>query len=448
MLNLPSIRLDRFSRSIEGAALSRSETIIYWAIVLTPLWWLLGIQTLFYPAVMIGLLAVHVRLDKLLRVRLPLCVWAWLMMSIAMAWTAILGLYDMGAGLQTFLAAVVTFMKSYFLIFACLALPFWSQVRVQVMTRAIAWMAAGYLGTIAVQLALLTVGITGRFAAPLARLLPVEKGSLEIILASHSSFLGLPLPRTVLYTPDPPILGLCSIFCFLICLGETNTRLRNLALVGSVVALVLSASRSALVGLPLALMIGFCFSFDIFRQISLWLTSLTFLLGSIWGLTLEDLAQKPIQMFEQARAGGADSSAERALVVRETLEAWQESPWIGWGVIRGAAHLYEDVYISLGSFSTYAAVLYLHGIVGFVALIGAMASTLWAVYQPATQGDSPCRWAFAGLLVLYALCQATPLSWMAVYLWFFFAWLGAALAEAQAKQASQIDWVQLCKQVT
>lgn len=448
MLNLPSIQLNQFRTEIEGNAFTRSETIIYWTIILTPLWWLLGVQTLLYPAVMIGLLAFHFRLDTLVRTRLPLCVWAWLLMSIAMAWTAILGLYDMGAGVQTFLAAVVTFIKSYFLIFTCLALPFWNRVRVQVITRAVSWMAAGYLGTIAIQLALLAVGITGRFAAPLARVLPVDKGSLEVILAHHSSFLGLPLPRTVLYTPDPPILGLSAIFCFLICLGETNIRLRNLALTGSIAALIFSASRSALISLPIALLIGTCFSFNIFRQLSLWLASLTFLLSSILGLTLEDLAQRPVEFFEQARANAADSSAERALVIRKTLEAWQESPWVGWGVIRGAAHLYEDAYISLGSFSTYAAVLYLHGIVGFVALIIAMISTLWAVYQFAIQGDSACKWAFAGLLVLYPLCQATPLSWMTVYLWFFFAWLGAVLFEAQAKRPSEVDWNQLCKQLT
>jgi hypothetical protein len=115
----------------------------------------------------------------------------------------------------------------------------------------------------------------------------------------------------------------------------------------------------------------------------------------------------------------------------------------GWGVIRGRAHLYEDAYIGLGSFSTYAAVLYLNGIVGFIALISAMILTLLATYKPAMQGNSYCKWAFACLVALYISCNATPLSWMAVNLWFFFVWLGAVLYGAQSQEVRLTRWEEL-----
>lgn len=430
MLNLPSIRPDFLPISTQDVILSRSEQILYWTIVLTPLWWLIGIQPLLYPAVISGLLFIHFDIDKVIRGAIPASVWAWLVMSLVMLWTALLGLNEMGWSFQTAAAAVVTFFKSYFLIFACLALPLWSQVRVHVITRAVSWMATSYLLTIAVQLAMLVLKLgSGGYLPPLARILPGgDRSSLRVMFASFSSFLGIPLPRTVLYTPDPPIIGLCAVFCFLICLGESNRRLRTLALMGSISALIVSASRSAWLCLPVAFLIETCFESGLFRQLSLWLTASTLFACSVLGLTLEELFQKPVQAFTQARA---DSSAERAIVVRKTLEAWQESPWVGWGVIRGAAHLYDDVYITLGSFSTYAAVLYLNGVVGFIALIGAMLITLWEFYQFAIQGNTNCKRAFAGLLVLYIACNATPLSWMAVYLWFFFAWLGAVLFDAR-----------------
>ena len=446
MFNLPSIKPNFITRDVE-APLSLSERVIYWTIILTPIWWLMGIQPLFYPAVMIGLLSIHFSLDKLIEKPFPIAVWAWLAMSIAMLWTAALGINDMGFSLQVALGAMVTFIKSYFLIFACLALPFFARVRVEVITRATAWMTSGFLVAIAIQVAMLFLKIGGGGYKPLlASLLPGDKGSLRVEFAAFSKFLGVPFFRTLLYTPDPPILGICAVLCFLICLGETNKPLRQFALAGAFSALLASSSRSALVCLPLALLMRVCFDSGLFRQISLWLTSLTLVACSVFGLTFKELLEKPMEGFDQVRGNAADSSAERALVVQRTLEAWQQSPWIGWGVIRGNAHLYEDVYIGLGSFSTYSAVLYVNGILGFVVLISAMALTLYAVYMPAVRGNALCKWAFCGLVALYIALNATPLSWMAVNLWFFFAWLGAVMFAALPDRANVSSWEHLSAQ--
>ncbi len=427
MLKLPSIE-PILIKDVEANDLSLSERVIYWTIIFTPVWWLLGIQPLFYPIVMVGLLAIHFNWNRLVGEGLPIAIWAWLVMSIVMLWTAVLGINDLGFSILPVAAAVVTFFKSYFLIFACLALPFWSQVRTPVITRAVAWMASSYLVAIAVQVTLLALKIGGSGFIPLfARLIPAEKGSLRVDLAFPSSFFGLPVPRTVLYTPDPPILGLCAVLCFLICLHESNSRLRYLALFGCIGALIVSASRSALLLLPVALAIGLLFRSGLFRQLSLWLASATFLICSILSLTIGELFEKPGEALNKTRDNAVSSSIERELVIRKTLEAWQESPWIGWGIIRDKINLYDDNYITLASFSTYSAVLYLHGIVGFIALIGAMALTLWHIYRAASSGRVECEWAFASLIALYIACNATPLSWMAVYLWFFFVWLGTVI---------------------
>lgn len=177
-------------------ALSRSERIIYWTIILTPLWWLMGIQPLFYPAVVLTLFAIHLSWDQLIQRPFPVYVWSWFVMSIVMLWTAALGINEMGFNLQVAAAAVVTFLKSYFLIFACLALPFFSQVRVEVVTRAIAWMSSGYLVAIAIQIAMLFLRIGGNgYLPPLARILPGDKGSLRVMFAHFSSFLGIQIGR-------------------------------------------------------------------------------------------------------------------------------------------------------------------------------------------------------------------------------------------------------------
>lgn len=443
MFNIPAANSNPATGNFKLEDLSQTERVVYWTIVLTPLWWLFGIQPLFYPAVITVLLAINFDIDNVLRRLLPACIWAWLGMALVMLWTAMLGINSMGFSFQAVAAALVTFFKSYFLIFECLALPFWSKVRVSVVTRAVSWMATGYLVTIFIEMVLLAGGITGSIVPPLARLTPGDKGSLRIILASVQSFFGIPLPRTVLYTPDPPILGICAVVCLFICLGETNRRLRYISMAGCLCALLLSFSRLAWICLPLALLISTLFRSPLVRQFFLWTASLTFLLCAILGLTFKELLTKPVETFNEARSS---SSAERATVVRKTLEAWQQEPWLGWGVIRGAAWLYDDVYMGLGSFSTYAAVLYLHGIVGFIFLILAMFLTLLAFYSSAMRGNLFCQRAFACLLALYLQCNATPLSWMTVNIWFFFLWLGAIIYETQKDNLSVFSWDQLSGQ--
>lgn len=433
MLNITSSPTGSSTRDFKLGVLSFPERVIYWTIVLTPLWWLLGIQTLLYPAIIIVLLTLNFDIDKLIRSEIPACVWAWLVMAVVMLWTATFGLSNVGFGILKIAATVVTFFKSYFLIFGCMILPFWHCLRVCVITRAVAWMTTGYLVTIAIEMVMLVLKIGGAgFLPPLARVIPGDKLSLLVTFAEYQPFFGISLPRTVLYTPDPPILGVCAVLCFFICLGETDRRLRKFALAACLVALLISFSRLAWICFPLALLITAYFRSTLARQGSLWGVSITSLLCGLLGLTFDQLLKTPLEIFNGARAS---STTDRELVVRKTLEAWQESPWLGWGIVQGSVRWY--IYdIGLGSFSTYAAVLYLHGIIGFIFFVVALISTLGSFWGPAVRGNQLCKRALASLVALYVLCNATPFTWMAVYFWFFFVWLGAILSELQQNQVS------------
>lgn len=417
---------------LKSKKLSFAERILYWVIVLTPCWWLLGIQPLFYPTVVICLLAWSFDFDRLIREPLPMCVWAWLAMSLAMLGTASIGLASIDFELIEVASTLVTFFKGYFLIFACLSVSFWNKIDSRLITRAVAWMTIGYLILICLQLIVLIAGIEiGVFYPPLANLTPGNKLSLMVnFSASLKPFFGINLPRSSLYMGDPPIPGICGLLSFFICLSESNTRLRNLALAGSLGALFMSQSRLAFICMAIAIATNASFKSFVARQAYLWFIASTALVCSLWEWTLSDLTSKPLEIFHQARRA---SSTDREFVVRKTLEAWQESPWLGWGIVQGTAnwHTYK---IQLGSFSTYAAVLYLHGIFGFIFFITALATTLGTFWKSAVEGNQLCQQAVSGLVALYVFIQGLPLSWIAVYIWFFFIWLGAVLAETHNKQ--------------
>ncbi|WP_315876540.1 O-antigen ligase family protein [Acaryochloris sp. 'Moss Beach'] len=178
--------------------------------------------------------------------------------------------------------------------------------------------------------------------------------------------------------------------------------------------------------LPLSLCIYAIFRSQRARLGSLWTgASAALLCASLGGITITELLNKPLEVFTSARPA---SSTDREFVVRKTLEAWQESPFIGWGVAQGTAdwHTYS---ITLGSFSTYAAVLYLHGVVGFTFFLVALLSTLLNLWKLAIQDNSTAQKALGAVIALIIFMEAIPLSWMAVYFWFFFIWIGSILVE-------------------
>ncbi|BAZ17173.1 hypothetical protein NIES4071_90510 [Calothrix sp. NIES-4071] len=435
-----SIIPNRSNKDFKLTDLSFAERVIYWTIVLTPVWWLSGIQTIFYPLVVAGLLAIGFEIDKLTKRSLPICNWSWLAMTLAALWTNILGLSEINFEVLKTAATLVTLLKGYFLIFAALTIPFWHRIRLSVITRAIAWMTAGQLVTLLIQtLILVAFGPLKPLVPPLASIIPGEKQSMTVQFAIMQPFFGIPLPRTVLYTADPPILGVCALLCFFICLGEPNRRLRRFALAGSLVCLLISQSRLAWICFPLIFIIIGCFRSGLARQGSLWLTSFASFICATLGLTLADLINAPLETFNSARA---DSSKDRAFVIDATIDAWRESPWVGWGILGKTVSWGNGVFVMpLGTFSSYAQVLYLHGIFGFIFFIIALISTLWYFWKAAAVNNILAQRAFATLVALYVLCQATNLTWMAIYFWFFFIWLGAILADIQQQNLS--SWKQL-----
>ena len=56
------------------------------------------------------------------------------------------------------------------------------------------------------------------------------------------------------------------------------------------------------------------------------------------------------------------------------------------------------------------------------------------------RGNHICQRAFACLVALYLLLHATNLTWMAIYFWFFFIWLGAILSEVRQQELHITEW--------
>lgn len=417
--------------------LSHAEWIIYWAIVLTPLWWLLGIQTLLFMLIPLYLFIRGFDLDRVLSQRLPISIWAWMLVCIITISLALISLANLGLPTGKIISTFVTFFKGYFLIFACLITPFWHRVRLKVINRAVCWVAFSYLITLTIQVICLLGNIWREpIAPPLAKLIPGDKMSLLVKPAVWQKFFGILLPRTCLYTADPPIPAICGLLFYFICRGEENPRLRSMGVAGSVVALIVSQSRLAWVCFPLTMLVSSIFQHFFARQLSLWGMTGVSSLSAILGMTIKDMLSAPMEVFTSARA---ESSADRARVVGATLKAWQQFPWFGWGVPQGSVkwHIYE---LELGSFSTYAAMLYLQGYFGFTFFLLALLATLWDCGTAGIKGSIEGARAVGALCGLYFLMESLPITWVAVYFWVFFVWLGAIYVETKDSRAIVPQW--------
>ena len=332
------------------------------------------------------------------------------------------GLYSIGFPSNAAIAAVVTFLKSYFMIFTAMILPFLQKIRLRVITRAVVWLSIGYIVTTVVLLAMLFLNLNPPPVPPLtvaqiipllANVIPGGKETLAINLAEFQPFFGISLPRILLYTADPPILGVCAVFNLLICLGESDRKLKWWAIAGCLIALFLCFSRIAWIAVPCTFLIVYCFRKRWLGLSSLWVGMGLGMLAASLGLTIIQMFEQPMELFTSARV---ESSRDRALVVSRTIDAWLEYPWFG---------------------------LYLHGVFGFVVFIAALGLTLWDLWQSAKLGSIVAQRAFAAVLVLVLMCNATPLSWMAVSFWYFFIWLGVILYRSRPQYQAISEWEQL-----
>ncbi len=427
----------QFTLNDDLGELSHAEWVVYWSIVLTPLWWLLGIQTFLFMFIPLYLFIRGFDLDRILSQSLPLSIWAWLVVCIISITLALLALANLGLPPAKILPTLITFLKGYFLICSCLLMPFWHRIRLKVVTRAVCWMAFSYVVTLTIQVICLFGGVwKDPIYPPLAKLIPGDKLSLLVKPAVWQKFFGVNLPRTSLYMADPPIPGVCGLLCYFMCRGETNDRLRRLGITGSIIALIVSQSRLAWVCFPLTVLVSAWFQQFTARQMTLWGMTGISTMSAMLGMTIKEMISKPMEVFTSARA---ESSADRALVVGKTLEAWQQSPWFGWGITQGVVkwYIYE---IALGSFSTYASVLYHQGIFGFFFFILALLATLWDCTLAGLRGNLAASRAVGALLGLYFLIEGLPITWISVYFWFFFVWVGSIYAEAYAEEPVPPGW--------
>ncbi|MBK1634803.1 capsular biosynthesis protein [Rhodovulum adriaticum] len=171
-------------------------------------------------------------------------------------------------------------------------------------------------------------------------------------------------PRWQFYAPWSPFAALLGVVMVLFALEEKDNRWRAAGIAAGTLMILMSKSRMGLVGL-VACTIGPRMMPLILRGWA-WqvVAALTAALAAL-GPALIRLVSDGVAAFKGARA---DSTRVRATLQRIAGERWEnEAFWFGHGRVAPGPHLVE--YMPIGSHHTWWGLLFVKGLIGFLALL-------------------------------------------------------------------------------
>jgi hypothetical protein len=349
-----------------------AEAIVYRALVWTWPFYALGALYVVGPVLawllaMLGVLALYlgpaIREDLRATGPVPPIVWAWIAGMLVMLVALWVGHLDWGLGLKKTIKSSIGWAKGWALlalfIFAGAVLP----IRREILIRGQCIVGAWTLALAPILLMAPYIGLPERiFTSPLKAIggPGPEYFSVYFFTFDPASW----TPRWQFYAPWSPFAALLGVIMVLFALEEKDRRWMAVGIAAGVLMILASKSRMGLVGL-VACTIGPRMVPLILKgwawQVVAGLTASLAVLGT-W---LLQSIETGIAAFKGARA---DSTRVRATLQRIAEERWRtEAPWFGHGTVQPGPHLVE--YMPIGSHHTWYGLLFVKGLVGFLALL-------------------------------------------------------------------------------
>ena len=348
------------------------ERLVYRTLVLTWPFYALGALYLVGPAlawVLAGLVVLvlylgpAVRSDMRATGPIPPVIWGWLVGMFVMLIALWLGHLDWGLGTAKTIKSSIGWAKGWALLalfpLAGAVLP----IRRETLIRAQCVVGLWTLVLAPIMLAAPYVGLPERiFISPLKAVggPGPEYFSVYLFTWDPSSW----TPRWQFYAPWSPFGALLGIVMVLFGLEEKDIKWRSIGIAAGIIMIFASKSRMGLVGL-VACTIGPRLLPLILHGWA-WQVLAAFTASmSVFGTALATVATDAVSAFKGARA---DSTRVREALQRIAAERWQaDGYWFGHATVQPGSHAVE--YMPIGSHHTWYGLLFVKGLVGFLALL-------------------------------------------------------------------------------
>lgn len=349
-----------------------AERLVYRALVLT--WPFYGLGALYVVGPVLGwtlagLAALALYLGPAIRADLrptgpvPPVIWAWLLGMLAMLGALWAGHLNWDLGLAKLIKSSVGWAKGWALIalfpLAGAVLP----IRRAVLVRGQCVVGAWTLALLPLLVAAPYLGLPERiFTSPLKAVGGPGPEYFTVYLFTYDPASWA--PRWQFFLPWSPFAALIGVVQVLFALEEKSVRWKSIGIAAGLAMILLSKSRMGLVGL------GACTLGP--RLMPLLLRGWAWQAGAavaasfaVTGGWLIETGRSAVAAFKGARA---DSTRVRETLQRIARERWQdEAVWVGHGTVQPGPHLVE--FMPIGSHHTWWALLFVKGVVGFVALL-------------------------------------------------------------------------------
>lgn len=343
------------------------ERIVWHTIRSTYLFFALGALYVVGPVLAWALLFIFVfrfmksKQSGLKTQQIPTAVWLWCAGMTLMLLSLIVGHMDFDLGIAKLIKSSIGWAKGWALL-AIFILVGCMNIRPQIVYRACTQVCLHTL--------LLLPVFVGAWLLGLPQTLYISP--LQIIGGPGPEFFSLSLyeidpgsgrPRWRLFTPWAPALGFMANIFFIFSLQEKNITWRWIGISGSVIMVLLSASRLALVALLLVWITSWAFRWLRSHYLPFFVACGFSLIGIV-AVPLLEMFDRLLQSFRMARA---DSTRVREALGRIAVERWQnEAPIWGHGIVERGPHMVE--FMPIGSHHSWFGLLFVKGIVGFAAL--------------------------------------------------------------------------------
>jgi hypothetical protein len=345
------------------------ERMVWWSIVLTYPIWLIGglyivgsaLGWLLLICLIVMLLARLDHPEDFDEIKISPVIWCWIAGMILMEVALIAGHVDFNLGTGMIIKSSIGWAKGWaglalYPLAGCL------RIRSSIISRA-----------------LCIVGLHTLIIVPFLLIAPNLKlpeilyvSPLRAVGGPGDSFFDVPLYeidhttgalRWRLFTPWGPALGFVGNFNFMICLLEKERNWKILGLAGSIVMCFICKSRLAQVSIILIPLITFLIAR--IRQPFMLITLGFF--SYLSGIVAPALLTAAANFWEDFKGARADSTRVRFALKRIAFRRWEENaPIWGHGIVESGPHLVE--YMPIGSHHTWAGVLFVKGMAGFIAL--------------------------------------------------------------------------------
>jgi len=305
-------------------------------------------------------------------------IWAWIVGMLVMLVALWVGHLDWGLGVKQTIKSSIGWAKGWALLalfpLAGAVLP----IRRSVLIRGQSVVGACTLILAPVLLAAPYLGLPERiFTSPLKAVGGPGPEYFTVFLYTFDPASWT--PRWQFYAPWSPFAALLGVLSVLFALEETDKKWMAIGLAAGVLMIFASKSRMGLVGLVA------CTTLPRLMPLILrgWAWNVVAVLSAslaVLGSALLQLFQDGISTFKGARA---DSTRVRETLQRIAFERWKnEAVWFGHGTVQPGPHVVE--YMPIGSHHTWYGLLFVKGLVGFLALLVPMLwHTLFVMQQAA-----------------------------------------------------------------